>query len=295
MTRGPGAAGSAGSATAWESPSSGGTRAADAPHRGRARRGAAGGLPRLLPWDSAMTRLWPGTKIVCLAALSTALLLWPTWSAVASIGAVLLVGSLVARVPPSALPRVPMILWSGVAGGLMGAWLGGGLWILVRSLLVATVVVWGSSLLVWTTPLERMVPALRVLLTPLGWLRVPVDEWVTTMGFVLRGLPEMRDQTSAVVDAAKLRSGGSPPAGWRAAMRLAVDVTTASLSAASRRASDTGRAMTLRGGVPGVRREPVRLGWPDLVAAVATAVAIVALLVFRHGWEAGVVLLGGIL
>jgi len=231
-----------------------------------------------------MTRLWPGTKILCLTALTTALLLWPRWAAVAAVGAALLIGSLVARVPLSALPRLPIWFWSGVLGGCLGAWLGQGLWIFVRQLLVGALVVWGSALLVWTTSFDRLTPALRTLMAPLRWVRIPADEWATGMVLALRGLPTLVDQTSAVTDAVKLRSGGRPPTGWREGLHSVIDIITASLSASSRRAADTGRAMTLRGGVPPVPRERVRIGWRDVVAAAVTAVAVAAAIVFQHGW-----------
>lgn len=242
--------------------------------RGRPRRPSGGVLPRTLPWNSAMTRLWPGTKVVCLTALTSALLLRPTWSTLAAVALILLVGSLAARVPLQALPRLPVWFWSGIAGGMIGASLGGGLWIFVRSLLVAALVVWGSMLLIWSTPPERLTPAFRSLMAPMRWFRLPVDEWAASMGLGLRGIPSLRDEAAAVMDTARLRSGGKPPDGFRAGLRLMVDVITASLSASSRRASDTGRAMTLRGGVPPVPREHVRLGWRDGIALVLTGAAV---------------------
>lgn len=242
--------------------------------RGRPRRPSGGMLPRTLPWDSAMTRMWPGTKVLCLTALSSALLLRPRWSTLAAVGLVLLVGSLTARVPLRALPRLPVWFWSGIAGGMIGASLGGGLWIFVRSLVVAALVVWGSMLLIWSTPPERLTPAFRSLMAPMRWFSLPVDEWATSMGLALRGIPSLRDEAAAVMDTARLRSGGTPPDGLKAGLRLMVDVITAALSASSRRASDTGRAMTLRGGVPPVPREHVRLGWRDGIALVLTGVAV---------------------
>lgn len=249
-------------------------RRSGAPRSGRPRRPAGGVLPRPLPGTSALGRMWPGTKVVCLMALTTALLLRPAWSTVAVVAVVLSAGSLAARVPMSAMPRLPLWFWSGVAGGLIGAALGGGLWILVRSLLVAALVVWGSMLLVWSTPPELLTPAFRTLMAPLRWLRLPVDEWATTMGLALRGIPSLRDESAAVMDTVRLRTGGKPPAGMRAALHLMVDVVTASLSASSRRAADTGRAMTLRGGVPPVPRPPIRVGWRDASGLVLTAIAV---------------------
>jgi len=242
--------------------------------RGRPRRPSGGVLPRTLPWESAMTRMWPGTKVICLTALTSALLLRPTWSTLAAVALVLLAGSVAARVPLQALPRLPVWFWSGIAGGMIGASLGGGLWIFIRSLVVAALVVWGSMLLIWSTPPERLTPAFRSLMVPMRWLRLPVDEWAASMGLALRGIPSLRDEAAAVMDTARLRSGGKPPEGFRAGLRLMVDVITASLSASSRRASDTGRAMTLRGGVPPVPRERVRLGWRDGIALVLTGAAV---------------------
>lgn len=231
-----------------------------------------------------MTRVWTGTKILCLTLLSTALLLWPQWTGLASVSVAMLVGTVVARVPISAWPRFPAWFWGGVVGGMIGAAIASGFMLFLRATLVGAVVLWGTVLLIWTTPLERMTPALRILMAPLRLVRVPVDEWATTMGFALRGLPAIQDQTSAVTDTVKLRSGGEMPVGFRAGLRVAVDVITASLSAASRRAVDTGRAMTLRGGVPEVPVSRERVGWRDVVAVGVTVAAVVAAYVLRDGW-----------
>lgn len=231
-------------------------------------------LPRPLPWESPLTRMWPGTKVLCLTLLTSVLLLRPDWLSVALVAVAMAIGSLVARVPASALPILPSWLWGGIVGGMVGAGLAGGFWIFVRSLLVAALVLWGSMLLVWTTPPERLVPAFRVLMTPLGWLRLPVDEWAATMGLALRGIPTLRDENAAVLDTARLRLGGKPPESLRSLPRLLFDIVTASLSASSRRASDTGRAMTLRGGTPPVPRERVRPGWGDGVALVVVGAAV---------------------
>lgn len=241
--------------------------------RGRPRRPSGGVLPRTLPWESAMTRMWPGTKIICLTVLTSALLLRPMWSTLAAVSVLLLAGSVAARVPLQALPRLPLWFWSGIGGAMIGATLGGGLWIFVRSLVVAALVVWGSMLLIWSTAPDRLTPAFRSLMTPMRWLRLPVDEWSASMGLALRGIPSLRDEAAAVTDTARLRSGGKPPDGFKEGLRLMVDIITASLSASSRRASDTGRAMTLRGGVPPVPRERVRLGWRDGIALVLTGAA----------------------
>ena len=149
-------------------------------------------------------------------------------------------------------------------------------------------VVLGSLLLVWTTPIERIAPALRTLLHPLTWFRAPVDEWVMAASFALRGLSTVRDQMQAVFDAVRLRwTDDGPMMTFRGQLKLIVDMTTATLSASSRRADDTGRAMTMRGGIPPVERDRVRLRWPDIIGLVLVLAATVISVIFRSGvpWQ----------
>lgn len=275
-----------------------GTRRADAPPsgagRGRPRRGRLG-LPRQLPWTSWTSRLWIGTKLVCLTALTTLLVLRPTWSSVAAFGAVLVAAALAARVPPSALPRFPAWVWAALIGGGVGAWIGQGFFIYLRQVLVAGLVLAGVLVLVWTSDMARLAPALRTLLAPLRLLRLPVDEWVATMALCMRGIPLLWDEMLALGDSARLRIGPDTPRhrdgrelgplqAMRYGARAAIDFCTAALSAASRRAAETGRSMTQRGGVPPVPRERPRLTWRDALAVVASGAAIAAALVLRHGW-----------
>ena len=53
--------------------------------RRKPRRSAGFTLPRALPWPSFLSRVWPGTLIVCWTALTTFVITIPTW---ATLGAV---------------------------------------------------------------------------------------------------------------------------------------------------------------------------------------------------------------
>ncbi len=246
----------------------------------RSRRSIGFSLPRPLPWSSVLSRVAPEVLIVVWTVLTTLLLVWPSWWTLGVLGLVLAGASLLAKVPPSAIPIPAPWFWGGVVGGLIGASLGGGFWYFVRLMALTTVVLWGTALLLWTSSTARLAGALRSLLRPLRRIGLPVDEWARIMGLALRALPVLGDQAQAVVDTAKLRMGDE----WTRAtpgtlLRLAVDVTTACLSAASRAARDTGRAMSMRGGLEPLEDSRPRLAGRDLVAAlvgILAAGAIVA-------------------
>jgi uncharacterized protein rv2325c/MT2387 len=175
-----------------------------------------------------------------------------------------------------------MWLISGFAGGCIGAWLGDGLEVFLRISVLALVVLWGSALIAWVTPTAALAGALRVFLRPLRVVGAPVDEWSLVMASALRGLPMLRDQAQAVLDTAKLRLGqdvATLSLGGYA--RLSVDVITAILSAASRGAAETGRAMSMRGALDAVGevggsapRRRTRLGWVDACVFAATLLGI---------------------
>lgn len=246
--------------------------------RRKPRRSAGFTLPRALPWPSFLSRVWPGTLIVCWTALTTFVITIPTWATLGAVAAVLVAATALLRVPAGALPRPPVWLWSGFIGGCAGAWLGEGVEVFLRASSVALIVVWGSSLLLWAVPTAAMTGALRVFLAPLRLFGAPVDEWALIMGEALRGMPMLRDQAGAVMDTVRLRLGDEMASmSMRGYARLAIDVVTASLSAASRGAAETGRAMSMRGGLRPPVGERVSLGWRDLVAALVCAAAVSAI------------------
>lgn len=232
-------------------------------------------MPRLLPWSSPLSRVQPEVLILAWTLLTTFVLVWPKWPTLGIVALLLLLASIFGRVPLSAVPIPPIWFWSGLIGGMIGASIDGGILIFVRLIALSLVLLWGSALLLWTFSTARIAQALRRLISPLRFLGAPVDEWARIMGLALTAMPVLAEQSQAVVDAAKLRMGGEwTRMGLRSSLRLGVDVTTAVLSAASRSARDTGRAMSMRGGLDPLPQEPVRLGLNDGVAAVLSALAL---------------------
>ena len=254
--------------------------------RRKPRRASGFALPRPLPWSTPLSRAWPGTLIACWTVLTTCVILSPRWSTLAIVGGLLLVASLIIRLPLSVAPRPPLWIVSGFVGGCIGAWLGNGLELFLRASTVAVVILWGSALIAWVTPTAELAGSLRFFLRPLRFLGAPVDQWSLVMASALRGLPMLRDQAQAVLDTAKLRLGQDVATlSLGSYARLSVDVITAILSATSRGAAETGRAMSMRGAisVDGGRLDGgrVRLGWVDVCVIAATLLGVAGVVACR--------------
>lgn len=236
-------------------------------------------MPRPFPWESGLTRMWLGTKILCWAALSTTLLFVPTWFSLVMTATVLVGATLVARVPRRAIPRFPLWFWAGMIGGMIGAWLGDGLLIFMRAFTLTVVIMWGTAIILWTSPTSSFPPTIRTLLSPLRWVGMPVKEWAHVMATTLKSVPLMRDQSQTIGDTLALRHyalrhGRGASAGEPSLFSHLNDILTASLSVAAQRANDLGRAMTMRGGIPPFPSSTPTLGPWDALGVAATLCAI---------------------
>lgn len=101
----------------------------------------------------------------------------------------------------------------------------------------------------------------------------------------------LRDQTQAVLDTAKLRLGQKgATASLGGYARLGVDVITAILSATSRGAAETGRAMSMRGALQAATNtrparenatKRVALKLPDACVIAATLLGVAGVVATR--------------
>ena len=182
-------------------------------------------LLRLLPGTSPLHRLWAGTKLAAAALLSLALSLVPTWPAIGVVAGTVVLALIVGRIPRGAAPRLPRIFWIGIGMGALLALIGGGGgphldrgpihlafggvndW--ARFLALVVTLTAAGSIIGWTTPLGEIAPALRRLLTPLRWLRLPVDELTAAVALAVRCLPLLVDELSTLLAVRRLRRGGS--------------------------------------------------------------------------------------
>lgn len=238
-----------------------------------ARAGVSAVVMREVPGSSAVHRLWAGTKLLCAALLVIVTVVFPGWPAAASGAVVILAAAVLAGVPRTALPRVPAWVWIFVLVTAGLSLLGSGLALYLRSVLITVVLLGSAAVVTWTTPVSQITPAVAVLAAPSRKLRLPVDEWVVTVGLCLRCLPLLFDECRVLFAARRLRP--APRTGrrrWSPGVLWAelVDVLTAVLAVSTRRAAEVGQAVTARGGLP--HPVPVR---PALSRSDAVAFAVV--------------------
>jgi energy-coupling factor transporter transmembrane protein EcfT len=245
-------------------------------------------LLRPIPGDTAMHRLWAGTKLVALATLALVLGLKPLWPVIAAGVGLITLAWIVARIPRGALPRLPRWFWVGIAlgaflslrssatpinhlGGIAISW--GGLEDWARIVSLALTVFIAAALMSWTTPLAEVAPALARLGTPLRWLRLPIDEWAATIALSIRCLPLLIEEVRTLAAARRLRPTTRMDREFHLTwvVRESQDLLFTTLAVSLRRATELGEAMEARGGFGTVSDTTSGPRWRDLVALVLVA------------------------
>jgi energy-coupling factor transporter transmembrane protein EcfT len=130
----------------------------------------------------------------------------------------------------------------------------------------------------WTTRLSGVAPALARLLGPFRRIGLPVAEWATAVALAIRCLPLLVDETRTLSAVHRLRQPYRPR-GRRRLMREALDLLTAELVVALRRADELASAVDARGGLGAIADDPSGPGWRDAVALAVVAVAVAAIIV----------------
>jgi energy-coupling factor transporter ATP-binding protein EcfA2/energy-coupling factor transporter transmembrane protein EcfT len=246
---------------------------------------------RYVPGDTAVHRLWAGTKLIALAAVGLAIAIRPTWLGLAVV-AVLVAALLgLARLPMSVFPRLPRWFWIGVvlgsvvtaSGGgkpylhVVGVGLGlGGLLAWLQFLVLALLLAVAAAVVGWTTPLADVGPALERLLAPARLVRLPVDEAVVALSLSVRCLPLVGDEIR-VLQAARRARAGATDTTITGRIREMHDLLTTALVSSVRRAGEMGEAIEARGGPGLVTRARVRLRPEDVLALATVAAGIVAI------------------
>lgn len=239
--------------------------------------------------DSPVHRLWAGTKILVIAGLSITLSYFPSWGSIGLVLAFLLASVVIARIPPGAWPRPPVWFWLAIAvtgalaagaGGsphlaVGGARLGfGGIDAYCKFVLVGMLLLLAALVLGWTTPLGEIAPAVARLLSPLKWIRVPVDEAATAVALCVRSLPLLIGEMRTLLAARRLRPkperpGRSEIERW---LEEIVDLMVTAMAVSVRRAGELAEAITARGGTGRIAAQTRNPGPADAVAMIAAAV-----------------------
>lgn len=247
-------------------------------------------LLRPVPGDTVIHRLWAGTKLVTVLALSVLLMFYPGWLPIALIAVLVAAAVMLARIPRGALPSIPGWLWLVILlGGVTAAFAGGtpiltlgglelelgGLLKFLRVTAVSIVLLGLGALVSWTTNVAEIAPAVSTLGRPLRWLKLPVDDWAVTLALALRAFPMLIDEFRVLFAARRLRPR------LRAETRRerrkqwiseVIDLLAAAITVALRRADEMGDAITARGGAGQIAAVPARPGVVDFVVLAVIAV-----------------------
>jgi energy-coupling factor transport system permease protein len=253
-------------------------------------------LLRPVPGDSVIHRLWAGTKLIVVAGIGVLLTFYPGWVPIGLVAALVLTTAWLAHIPRGALPSIPRWLWIVLfIGGVTATFAGGspivdlgsvevglgGLLSFLRITAVSIVLLGLGALVSWTTNVAEIAPAVATLGRPLRLLRIPVDDWAVTLALALRAFPMLIDEFRVLYAARKLRPKEVPTTRRERRRRWAmeiVDLISAGITVALRRADEMGDAITARGGagqISAVPSRPKRADWVALsVAILVSAVAL---------------------
>jgi len=266
----------------------------------RERKSARLNLLREIKIDSPIHRLWAGTKLITVAGLSITLSYFPSWGCIGLMVVLLLVTTLLARVPGGAWPRPPLWFWltilvtgalASIAGGSPHATVGGvvlgfgALDAYCRFVSVGVLLLFSATVIGWTTPLAEIAPAVAQLLYPLRRLRAPVDEAAVAVALCVRSLPLLVGEMRTLIAARRLRP--SVPRPGRSVFERwideLVDLLVAALAVSVRRSSELAEAITARGGTGLIVARARKPGWRDAVALVVVSVVCAAATMFPGG------------
>lgn len=139
----------------------------------------------------------------------------------------------------------------------------------------------GSLILLTTTP-TQLSDAFDRMLSPLSRVGLPGHEIAMVFSLMMRFVPTLADEASAIMDAQSLRGGAFDEGGPVRRVRSIVPVVVALLASGLRHADGLSRALDARcyeGGVGRTHLHEPHLGRREAVAVVATTAFVVLLAV----------------
>ena len=255
-------------------------------------------LGRYVPANSPLHRLDPRTKIVCGLALMVTVFFINTPVQLAFGWMVALALVFASRVPAgkglsSIRPIITFLIVLSffnlllvrtgdvlVAAGPLCITTGG-LWAAVNYSLRLVVAVIAATLIMLTTTPTQLTDAFEALLEPLSLLGLPSHEIAMVFSLMLRFIPTIADEASAIIDAQTARGGALAEGGLVQRVRAVIPIIVALLASSLRHANGLSRALDARcyeGGATRSHWHPLTLHARDGVAFVLTAAYVVALL-----------------
>ena len=152
------------------------------------------------------------------------------------------------------------------------------------SLRLMIAVITAALILLTTTPTQQS-DAFDALLAPLGRIGLPAHELAMVFSLMLRFIPTIADEASAIVDAQKARGGAFADASLTKRIRAVVPVVVALLASSLRHANGLSRALDARcyeGGASRTHWHPLSFHGRDALAAIITCAYVAALVALAY-------------
>ena len=255
-------------------------------------------LGRYVAADSALHRLDPRTKIVCGIALMVSVFFIHTplqlvYGWMCALALVLLSRIPLGKVLSSLRPIIAVLLALSVFNLLLVTtgeplFVAGpvrittdGLWAAVNYSMRLVVAVIAATLILLTTTPTQLTDAFDALLAPLSRIGLPGHEIAMVFSLMLRFIPTIADEASAIVDAQTARGGALADGTLIQRIRAVVPVIVSLLASSLRHANGLSRALDARcyeGGAARSHWHPLKLHARDGVAVAITVAYVVVLI-----------------
>lgn len=250
------------------------------------------------PGDSLLHRMDPRAKVACMLVLMVSVFFVHSFWQLALSWAVALTLTSLSHVPigkvlRSIRPVMAMLTVLGVCNLLLvrtGATIvsvgpltitTGGAWAAVLYSLRLVAAVIAAALLLLTTTPTQLTDAFDAALAPLAHVGLPAHELAMVFSLMLRFIPTLADEASAILDAQTARGGALAEGSPIKRVKAVVPVIVALLASSLRHANGLSRALDARcyeGGAARGHWHPLRMRPSDWLALVLTAVYVVVLI-----------------
>ena len=155
---------------------------------------------------------------------------------------------------------------------------------LLYSLRLVIGVLAGTCLLLTTTP-AQLTDAFDSMLSPLARIGLPAHELAMVFSLMLRFIPTIADEASAVIDAQRSRGGSLGEGSPAKRVRSVASVLVALLASSVHHANDLSRALDARcyeGGTERSHWHPLHMRPADWLALALTCAYVVVLILLGH-------------
>jgi energy-coupling factor transport system permease protein len=144
--------------------------------------------------------------------------------------------------------------------------------------------IFGSSMMTFTTTPVRLTDGLEQLMKPLSWIKVPVHDVAMMMSIALRFIPILLEETDKIMKAQQARGADFESGNVFKRVKAMVPIFIPLLISAFRRAFDLAMAMEARcyqGGKGRTKFHPLKYRLRDWLAYGYLAVYLAAIILLR--------------